>query len=43
VFRRAIEGLNIGFGAAIGVVVVILSIIVITLVLRALDRLLREV
>ncbi len=41
VFRKAIEGLNVGLGAAVGVVVVILSIIVITLLLRALDRLMR--
>jgi len=41
VFREAIEGLEIGSGAAIGVVVVILSIIVITLLLRTLDRIMR--
>lgn len=41
VFRESIEGLQIGAGAAIGVVVVVLSIIVITLLLRTLDRIMR--
>lgn len=41
VFRESIEGLDVGFGAAIGVVVVILSIILITLLLRTLDRVMR--
>jgi len=43
VFRKAIEGSNIGQAAAVGVIVVILSIIVITLLLRALDRVLKEI
>lgn len=43
VFREAIEGLNIGSGAAIGVVVVVLSIVVITLLLRTLDRVMRGI
>lgn len=43
VFRRAIEDLNVGFGAAVGVVVVLLSIIVITLLLRSLNRLMQGV
>ena len=43
VFRKAIEGSNIGLGAATGVVVVLLSMVVITLLLRALDRLMRGV
>lgn len=41
VFRESIEGLQIGAGAAIGVVVVFLSIIMITLLLRTLDRIMR--
>ncbi len=43
VFRKAIEGSNIGQAAAVGVIVVVLSIIVITLLLRALDRLMRGI
>ena len=38
VYRKAIEGSNVGVGAAVGVIVVVLSIITITLLLRALDR-----
>jgi sorbitol/mannitol transport system permease protein len=38
VYRKAIEGSNVGLGAALGVIVVFLSILVITLLLRALDR-----
>jgi sorbitol/mannitol transport system permease protein len=41
VFRKAIEGSNVGLAAAVGVIVVILSIIVITLLLRTLDRMMR--
>ncbi len=41
VFRRAIEGLNVGLGAALGVIVVLLSIVVITILLRFVDRLLQ--
>lgn len=41
VYRKAILGNNIGQGAAIGVVVVILTIIAMTLLLRVLDRMLR--
>jgi sorbitol/mannitol transport system permease protein len=41
VFRRSIEGLNVGLGAALGVIVVLLSIVVITLLLRSLDRLMQ--
>jgi sorbitol/mannitol transport system permease protein len=43
VFRKAIEGSNIGQAAAVGVIVVVLSIFAITLLLRALDRMMREV
>lgn len=43
VFRKAIEGSNVGLAAAVGVVVVILSIIVITLLLRTLDRAMRGI
>lgn len=43
VFRKAIEGSNIGLGAATGVIVVLLSMVAITLLLRALDRLMRGV
>ncbi len=38
VFRKAIEGYNVGQGAALGVIVVLLSIALITLLLRTLDR-----
>jgi sorbitol/mannitol transport system permease protein len=41
VFRKAIEGSNIGLAAAVGVIVVVLSIVAITLLLRALDRMMR--
>ena len=41
VYRKAILGNNIGQGAAIGVVVVVLTIIAMTFLLRALDRMLR--
>jgi sorbitol/mannitol transport system permease protein len=41
VYRKAIEGSNVGLGAALGVIVVLLSIVVITLLLRALDRMMR--
>ncbi|MBA2277480.1 MAG: sugar ABC transporter permease [Chloroflexia bacterium] len=43
VFRKAIEGSNVGLGAAVGVVVVMVSMVVITLLLRALDRIMRGV
>ena len=43
VFRKAIEGSNVGLAAAVGVVVVVLSIIVITLLLRVLDRAMRGI
>jgi sorbitol/mannitol transport system permease protein len=42
VYRKAIEGSNVGLGAATGVITVFFSIIVITLLLRSLDRMLRE-
>lgn len=42
VYRKAIEGSNVGLGAATGVITVLLSIVAITLLLRALDRMLRE-
>ena len=42
VFRKSIENQNVGQGAALGVIVVILSIIVITLLVRALDRMMRS-
>lgn len=42
VYRKAIEGSNVGQGAAAGVITVLLSIIAITLLLRTLDRMLRE-
>ncbi len=43
VYRKAIEGSNVGQGAALGVIVVLLSIVVITLLLRALDRMMRGI
>ena len=43
VYRKAIEGSNVGLGAASGVIVVLLSIVVITLLLRALDRMMRGI
>jgi sorbitol/mannitol transport system permease protein len=42
VYRKAIEGSNVGLGAALGVIVVLISIVVITLLLRALDRAIQE-
>ena len=42
VYRKAIEGSNIGLGAAAGVITVLFSIVAITLLLRSLDRMLRE-
>ena len=41
VFRRSIEGQDIGRGAALGVIIVILSIGLITLLIRFLDRMMR--
>src|SRR5215211_6591175 len=41
VYEKARESFDIGRGAALGVIVVILSIVFITLLLRALDRMLR--
>ncbi len=41
VYRRAIAGSNVGLGAALGVIVVLLSIVVITLLIRALDRMMK--
>jgi len=43
VFRKAIEGSNVGLAAAVGVVVVVLAIIVITALLRTLDRAMRGI
>jgi sorbitol/mannitol transport system permease protein len=42
VYRKAIEGSNVGLGAAAGVIVVLISIVVITLLLRVLDRAFQE-
>jgi sorbitol/mannitol transport system permease protein len=42
VYRRAIEGSNVGLGAAAGVIVVLISIVVITWLLRALERVIQE-
>ncbi len=42
VYEKARESFNVGQGAALGVIVVLLSIVVITLLLRLLDRLIRE-
>ena len=42
VYEKARESFDVGRGAAAGVIVVLLSIVVITLLLRLLDRLLRE-
>lgn len=42
VYRRAFEAHNIGSASALGVVVVLMTIVVMTLLLRVLDRLLRE-
>jgi len=41
VYRTAIEGNNIGRGAALGVIAVILSMVAITILIRALDRMMR--
>jgi sorbitol/mannitol transport system permease protein len=41
VFRRSIEGTDVGRGAALGVIIVILSIGLITLLIRFLDRMMR--
>src|SRR5215211_2325386 len=41
VYEKARESFDIGRGAALGVIVVILSIVIITLLLRALDRMMR--
>src|SRR5699024_8184542 len=41
VFRKAIEGSNVGLGAAAGVIVVIPSIIVILLRLQTLNRIMK--
>lgn len=41
VYETAVRGSNIGLGAAMGVVVVVLTIIAMTLLLRTLDRMLR--
>ncbi|MDP9353696.1 MAG: sugar ABC transporter permease [Chloroflexota bacterium] len=40
-YRKAVEASNVGQGAALGVIVVILSMIVITLLIRWLDRMMR--
>ncbi len=42
IYRKAIEGSNVGMGAAAGVIVVLLAIVFITLLLRLLDRMMRE-
>ena len=42
VYEKARESFNVGQGAALGVIVVLLSIVAITLLLRLLDRLIRE-
>ena len=42
VYEKAIRGSNVGQGAALGVVVVALTIIAMTLLLRSLDRMLRS-
>ncbi|MEJ7762005.1 MAG: sugar ABC transporter permease [Thermomicrobiales bacterium] len=42
VYQRAVAGSNVGLGAALGVIVVLISIVVITFLLRSLDRLMRE-
>jgi sorbitol/mannitol transport system permease protein len=41
VYKRAIAGSNVGYGAALGVVIVALTIIAMTLILRMLDRMMR--
>jgi len=41
VYRQAIEGQNVGLAAATGVIVVLISIVFITLLLRTLDRVMR--
>jgi sorbitol/mannitol transport system permease protein len=41
VFRRSIEGTDVGRGAALGVIIVILSIGLITVLIRFLDRMMR--
>ncbi|MFL5759429.1 MAG: carbohydrate ABC transporter permease [Thermomicrobiales bacterium] len=41
VYRRAIAGSNVGYGAALGVVIVALTIVAMTLILRVLDRMMR--
>ncbi len=42
VYERARESFNVGLGAALGVIVVILANIAITMLLRVLDRLMKE-
>ena len=42
VYERAREAFNVGLGAALGVIVVILANIAITMLLRVLDRLMKE-
>jgi sorbitol/mannitol transport system permease protein len=41
VYKRAIAGSNVGYGAALGVVIVALTIVAMTLILRMLDRMMR--
>jgi sorbitol/mannitol transport system permease protein len=41
VYKRAIAGSNVGYGAALGVVIVALTIVAMTLILRVLDRMMR--
>jgi len=41
VYETAVRGSNVGLGAAMGVIVVLLTIVAMTLLLRALDRMLR--
>jgi len=41
VFRKSIEGSNVGQGAALGVIVVAMSIVLITILIRFLDRMMR--
>ncbi len=42
VYEKARESFDVGRGAALGVIVVLISIVVITLLLRVLDRMLRQ-
>ncbi|MDQ3513057.1 MAG: sugar ABC transporter permease [Chloroflexota bacterium] len=42
VYQRAVAGSNVGLGAALGVIVVLISIVVITFLLRSLDRLMKD-